>query len=124
MKNFRGFRTSAYLAVVLGAVFIGSAFAGTDTLRTGDKDTMGQWYGRAGGLVGSDRVMATGKPAVDTKTVGIKYDADVAQRTNMPRGEVNAAGVGIAYDKDVAARTNMPRGEEPASIKAAGVNSK
>jgi hypothetical protein len=55
--------------------------------------------------------------------IGISYDADVAARTNMPRGEAATNGqVGVTYDADVAARTNMPRGQDAAGqSKAAGI---
>jgi hypothetical protein len=72
-----------------------------------DANTIAKSYGRAGGLVGSDRV--SGLQAGSTQ-LGIAYDADVAARTNMPRaqGTTNQT-VGINYDADVAARTNMQR---------------
>jgi hypothetical protein len=100
------------------ALSIGTAFAAGDTLRTGDVDTIGQWYGRAGGLTDSDRVTVLGKPKTGNQQVGITYDKDVAQRTNMPRDAASSKDIGIAYDKDVAERTNMPRGEKPQATAA------
>jgi hypothetical protein len=40
----------------------------------------------------------------------------------MPRQDAANGNVSITYDKDVAERTNMPRGEQP--IKAVGVPAK
>jgi hypothetical protein len=107
----------AVLAALCG-LSIGGALAGSDTLRTGDVDTIGQWYGRAGGLTDSDRVTALGKPATGNQQVGIAYDKDVAQRTNMPRESASSKDIGITYDKDVAERTNLPRSEKPQATAA------
>jgi hypothetical protein len=85
---------------------------------------MGQWYGNAGGLQGSDRVTLLGKATSGGKGVGITFDKDVAQRTNMQRDSAPSGQAGIAYDKDVAERTNMPRGQKSAPIQEAGVTSK
>lgn len=100
------------VAAAIGALSIGSAVAGGDVLRSGDVDQMSQWYGNAGGLQGSDRVTVLGKSTTGTKQVGITYDKDVAQRTNMPRDSASSKDIGIGYDKDVADRTNLPRGEK------------
>jgi len=112
------------VAAVLGALSMGSAVAGSDILKSGDVDQMGQWYGNAGGLQGTDRVMVLGKSASAGKEVGIAYDKDVAERTNVPRHEVPNSTAGIAYDKDVAERTNMPRGQKSTPIQEAGVTNK
>jgi hypothetical protein len=120
MKLKFNLKSQAALAAAIGALSIGSALAGGNTLSSGNVDSMGQWHGRAGGLVGSDRVRAIGKASSDSNQVGITYDKDVAQRTNMPRDSANSGNIGITYDKDVAARTNMSRGETPEPIKAAG----
>jgi hypothetical protein len=121
MKRNSSFKSQVAWATAIGMLSIGSALAGGDALSTGNVDSMGQWYGRAGGLVGSDRVMALGKASGDSNRVIIAYDKDVAQRTNMQRDSANNGNIGIAYDKDVAARTNMPRDETSGPIKAAGV---
>ena len=97
----------AALGIAIASLSIGSALAGGDTLKTGDSHNMDKWYGRAGGLVGSDRVEAIGKATGDR--VGISYDQEVAKRTNMPRDGADKGGIGITYDKDVASRTNMQR---------------
>jgi hypothetical protein len=93
-----------------GFILAISGAAADDTLHTGDSSTMGKWYGRAGGLVGADRIEA--QSSVRGSQIGITYDKDVAQRTNMQPRDTSGAGVGITYDKDVAARTNMPRDEK------------
>ena len=82
MKLKRASTVRAALAMAIAAVGIYSGMAMSDeTLRAGDPISMDKWYGRAGGLVGSDRVMAIGKSSANR--VGITYDVDVAKRTNM-----------------------------------------
>ena len=100
------------LGATVVALSIGAAFAGDEVLRTGDSSTMDHWYGRAGGLVGSDRIEAITKATFSAARVGVTYDKDVAARTNMPRQDAGNGNVSITYDKDVAERTNMPRGEK------------
>jgi len=105
-------------AIAAAAAFSVAAYA-ADTVTSSDEATIAKSYGRAGGLVGADRVsgLHTGNAQI-----GIAYDADVATRTNMPRAQGGTAGVGVSYDADVAARTNMPRaGVNQAPNKAAGV---
>ena len=100
------------LGITFAALTVASGLAvGDETLRAGDPLSMDKWYGRAGGLIGSDRVMAIGKSSADR--IGIKFDADVAKRTNMPRDGAAKGNVGITYDKDVAERTNMQRDLPP-----------
>ncbi len=106
--NIRAAATAAFCVLSIGA-----AFAGGDALKTGDVDTMGQWYGRAGGLTDSDRVTALGKSTFANQQVGITYDKDVAERTNMQRGSASSKDIGITYDKDVVDRTNLPRSDKP-----------
>jgi len=113
----RAVATAAFCALSIGA-----AFAGGDTLRTGDMDTVGQWYGRAGGLTDSDRITALSKPGTGNQQVGIAYDKDIAERTNMPRESASSKDIGIAYDKDVVDRTNMPRGEKSVPSTTAASN--
>ncbi|HTO43423.1 MAG TPA: hypothetical protein VML56_05050 [Burkholderiales bacterium] len=112
------------VAAVLGALSVGSAVAGSDILKSGNVEQMSQWYGNAGGLQGTDRVMVLGKSTSEGKEVGIAYDKDVAERTNMPRHEAPSTTAGIAYDKDVAERTNLPRGQKSTPIQEAGVTNK
>jgi len=105
-------------AVAAAAAFALSAHA-ADVVTSGDLKSIDKWYGRAGGLTDADRV--TGVSAGATK-VGVSYDADVAARTSMPRGQATHNQVGVSYDADVAARTNMPRGADAAGqAKAAGI---
>jgi hypothetical protein len=111
------------VGVILVALSVGSATAAGDVVGTSDPASFSHSYGRAGGLVGSDRITALGKATGDGKQVGITYDKDVAERTNMPRGDGASGNVGIAYDKDVAERTNMQRAAKPdPAIKAVGVD--
>ena len=112
------------VAAVLGALSVGSAVAGSDILKSGNVDQMSQWYGNAGGLQGTDRVMVLGKSTSAGNEVGIAYDKDVAERTNLPRHQATTSTAGIAYDKDVADRTNMQRSEKSTPIQEAGVSTK
>ena len=112
MKLKRSSIIQSAVAIAIMALSIGSEVAVSDeTLRSGDSFSMDKWYGRAGGLVGSDRVTAIGKSSAGR--VGIIYDADVAKRTNMQREGSSKGDVSITYDKDVAERTNMQRDLPP-----------
>jgi hypothetical protein len=112
------------VAAALGVLSMGSAVAGSDILKSGDVDQMSQWYGNAGGLQGTDRVMVLGKSGSAGKEVGIAYDKDVAERTNMQRNQVPSGTASITYDKDVAERTNSPRSQKSTAIQEAGVSNK
>jgi hypothetical protein len=113
MTSKSRFKVQAAVAATICALSIGSAFAGGEVLKTGDVNQMSHWYGNAGGLQGSDRVTFLGKTATGDQQVGIAYDKDVAQRTNMQRESASSKEIGITYDKDVAERTNLPRSEKP-----------
>ena len=95
-----------------GAVFANVALAVGPMLKSADMSQAGLWYGRAGGLVGSDRVAHLQGNTAGSGDVAVTYDKDVAARTNMSSNRDNGAPVAITYDKDVAERTNMPRGQE------------
>ena len=77
------------MKTLLSAIALATAFAGSagaaDIVSSGDLRSVDKWYGRAGGLAGSDRVgaLSTG----DAK-VGVIFDQDVAARIGV--------GVGIA----------------------------
>jgi hypothetical protein len=100
------------------AMFAGSAIGDeSQVLNSGDVGSMSKWYGRAGGLAGSD---AVSNARANGANVSITYDKDVAQRTNMTREPADGKNIGITYDKDVADRTNMSRSQTtPESVKAA-----
>ena len=103
--------------IAAAAAFAVNAHA-ADVVTSGDLSTVDKWYGRAGGLTDADRVSAL---KAGTTKVGISYDADVAARTNMARGQATHNQVGVTYDADVAARTNMPRtGDAAGQAQAAG----
>jgi len=106
-------RKSLLSAIALATMLAGSAYA-ADIVTTGDVSNVDKWYGRAGGLAGSDRV--NGLRPGDTK-VGVSFDQDVAARTNMAR-ERTTGQVGVSWDRDVAARTNMQRESTPSSATA------
>ena len=130
-------------ALAAAATLTAGTAIGDDSqvLNSGDVESMSKWYGRAGGLVESDRVSAarasgakvgitydkdvaertnmTREPA-DGKSIGISYDKDVAERTHMTREPEDGKSIAITYDKDVADRTNLPRGQTaPDAVKAA-----
>ena len=100
-------------AIAVAAALSGSAYA-ADTVMSADLSTVDKWYGRAGGLAGSDRV---GALHAGNATVGVTFDQDVAARTNMAR-ERTTGQVGVSWDRDVAARTNMQRESTPSSSTA------
>ncbi len=105
-------------AIATAAAFAANAHA-ADVVTSGDLSTVDKWYGRAGGLTDADRV---GGLKTGSTKVGISYDADVAARTNMARGQATHTEVGVTYDADVAARTNMPRaGDSTGQAQAAGI---
>ena len=95
----------AVSALALAAGLTNVAIA--QDVRSTDDQTIAQTYGRAGGLTGSDRV--TGLTA-GHRPVGVTYDRDVAERTNMSTDRANGAGVGVVYDEEYVGRTNMQRG--------------
>lgn len=102
-----------------GALSVGIASAESDALKSGDIGTVGQWYGRAGGMVGSDRVAGLKLHTPSNAPLGVSWDAEVAARTNMSTDRAPGAGVGVTYDQEVAARTNMPRGTP--AVQAVGI---
>jgi hypothetical protein len=105
-------------AIAAAAALSFNAFA-ADAVSSSTEATIAKSYGRAGGLVGADRISGLQGGSAQ---IGIAYDADVAARTNMQRAQGGNAGLGVAYDADVAARTNMPRGGvNLPTHKAAGV---
>jgi len=111
-------KTKVTLFALATAMFAGFAIGDeSQVLNSGDVGTMSKWYGRAGGLAGSD---AVSNARANGANVSITYDKDVAERTNMTRDPADGKNIGIAYDKDVADRTNMSRSQTaPESVKAA-----
>jgi len=106
-------------ALAATAVLSMNAFAAEgSTVGSSDLQNIDKWYGRAGGLTGSDRVSGLTAPA---KPLGVSWDQDVASRTNMSVNRDNNGTIGVTYDTDVAARTNMGRGTPEPAVKAAGV---
>jgi hypothetical protein len=95
------------------ALSINAAFAQSSTLKASDLSQLNHWYGRAGGLVGSDRISGLTMHTPGNQAVGISFDAAVQARTNMPMNRGSGSEVTVTYDQAVAERTNMPRGSEP-----------
>jgi hypothetical protein len=116
--KFRNKLIASALAAT-AALSINAAFAAEgSTVGSSDLQNIDKWYGRAGGLIGSDRVSGLTAPS---KPLGVSWDQDVAARTNMSVNRDNNGTVGVTYDADVAARTNMGRGTPEPAVKAAGV---
>ncbi len=111
-------RTKLLLSAIAAAAAIAANAYAADVVTSGDLGTVDKWYGNAGGLQGTDRVMYLSSSR--TK-VGVAYDKDVAERTNMPRGEASHNAVGVSYDADVAAPTNMQRATTPTGKATAGI---
>jgi len=100
----------AVLALALAAGIAATpTLAGDDVLKSSTLAQISQSYGRAGGLVGADRIAylsgSQGNPQVM-----ITYDKGVAERTNMPRDQASNGPIAITQDADVVARTNMGAG--------------
>ena len=114
-------RTKLFLSAIAACTAIAANAYAADVVTSGDLATMDKWYGNAGGLQGSDRVTYLN---ASRAKVGVGYDKDVAERTNMQRHEVPSTTAGIAYDKDVAERTNLPRSQKSTPIQEAGVSNK
>ena len=124
MKLMSGVKSSSMLLAVAlaGSLVANAAVAAGPVLKSGDVSHVGLWYGRAGGLVGPDRVAHLQGHSGSSPEVAVTYDKDVAARTNMRSDRESGASVAISYDKDVAERTNMPRGQEPQPIQSAQTN--
>ena len=75
--------------IAAAAALCVNAYA-ADVVTSSGSDTITKSYGRAGGLVGADRV--SGLQAGTARESG-GYDADVAERTNMPRAQVGSQTV-------------------------------
>ncbi len=115
-------RSKLLASAVVAVAMLGTtaAFAESTVLKAGDLSTANNWYGRAGGLVGAERVAAL-RPNETNPGIGVSYDRDVAARTNMSVDRITGQGVTVTYDRDVAERTNMGRASDPAPVQAAGV---
>ncbi len=121
MSRVKG--SSVLLVVALaGSLAADAALAAGPVLKTGDVAQASLWYGRAGGMVGADRVAHLQGHSVASTDIAVSYDKDVAARTNMSSNRESASSVAISYDKDVAERTNMPRGSQPEPIQSAQTN--
>ena len=108
---------SAVVAVAaLGATTV---FADSSLLKAGDLSTAAHWYGRAGGLVGAERVAALRTNELNPG-IGVTYDRDVAARTNMSVDRTTGQTVTVTYDRDVAERTHMGRSADTTPVQAAG----
>lgn len=114
-----GRKLSVSVLATAAAFSVGIASAVANDVKSGDIDTIGKSFGRAGGLVGSDRIKNLSTHTSANSPLGVSWDAEIAARTNMPADRAAGGGVGVSYDQAVAARTNMPRGA--ADVQAAGI---
>jgi hypothetical protein len=116
-------RSTLLASALVAAAMVGApaAFAESTTLTSGDLSTVDHWYGRAGGLIGVDRVAALSS-ASSNPGITVTYDREVAERTNMPVDRSSGAGVTVTYDREVAERTNMGRSSDTEPVQAAGIS--
>jgi hypothetical protein len=106
--------TLAVSALALAAG-LSANLALADDVRSSNTQEIQSWYGRAGGLAGSDRVTAL---RAGERPVSITYDRAVAERTNMSTDRASGARIGVTYDEQVAERTNMQRGSTGSVVAA------
>jgi hypothetical protein len=111
---------SAVAVAAVAALSVTAAFADSSTLTTGDVSMVDHWYGRAGGLVGAQRIAAL-QPNDSNPGITVTYDRAVAERTNMAVDRSTGQGVTVTYDREVAARTNMARSHDSQPVQAAEV---
>jgi len=91
--NRNTFRRRAALVAAMTIAGLSSASIGAATVRSGDPNEMAQWYGNAGGLVGSAAVAKPAKPAGSAPAVGVSYSDALAGFTNMPRSQAKVGPV-------------------------------
>lgn len=105
--NARTITLASASALALAALLAGAAAAaGTQTLNSGDVDTMHLWHGRGAGLEGADRVALIGRKQTLAKPIVVTYDEVTVARTNMRRAEagtslvvVNAERTGVRDER-------------------------
>jgi hypothetical protein len=110
MKRNSNLNSMVFLAAISAATASGGVFAEGDVLRSSNLDEIGRWYGRAGGLVGADRISSLGR--AHASRVGVSYDKDLAARTNMALDRREGDSIAITQDKELMSRTNMGAGFE------------
>lgn len=98
------------LRTTLSVVAIATASALSYNLASASDVTSGATivYGRAGGLVGTERVqhLSAGKAPLS-----VSYDRDIAARTGMATDRATGKPMSVYYDEGYAARTNMSKGK-------------
>jgi hypothetical protein len=112
-------KLSITVLAAAAAFSVGVASAAANDVRSSDVGSIGKSFGRAGGLVGFERIKDLSTHNASRSPLGVSWDADIAARTNLPADRAAGAGVGVSYDQAVAERTNMPRGQ--ADVQAAGI---
>lgn len=109
---------SVSVLAAMAALSVGVASAASTDVKVGEVGTIEKSYGRAGGLVGADRIAGLRLHTPANAPLDVSWDAEIAARTNMP-SDRGAGAVGVTYDQAIAERTNMQRGTPAA--KAAGI---
>ena len=84
-----------HTALTAALALTGLISATAAEVHTGNTDAMAQWYGRAGGLVGSDVVSESKARQQGGQAVQVSFSPALAEWTNMPR---NQAQVGPVTD--------------------------
>jgi hypothetical protein len=90
-RNTIGRRLAVVAAMTAAGLYWTAA--GAAVVHGGNTDEMAHWYGRAGGLTGSDAVSRPVARADDGPSVGVSYSADLAKWTNMPRDQAKEGPV-------------------------------
>ena len=88
--------TSRKHRIALGAMVIAGCCCGVATaatVRGGNADAMDHWYGRAGGLSGSDIVSEPPAWLKGGQAVDVGYSEALAEWTNMPRKDAKVGPV-------------------------------
>ena len=99
-------------AMVLAGCCCGVATAAT--VRGGNGDAMDHWYGRAGGLSGSDIVTEPHAWLKGGAAVAVGYSEALAEWTNMPRKDANVGPVTDSLGGDQS-QTPSASSPQPAS---------
>jgi hypothetical protein len=102
------------LAATMG-IGVNAVRADGSALKSSNPNQFEHWYGRAGGVAGSDRIEALHEATLPPPRVYVDYDKAVAERTNMQRQGLDSKEIGISYDQAIAERTNMGRSQPQTS---------
>ena len=105
-------RKQLIVSVLAASSALGFGLAHAADVVTSGSPTGGQQYGRAGGLVGAERIVLL---RAGTEPVTVVYGTEFVSRTNLPTDRAQNTPIGISWDGEYVGRTNMPR-EGQASV--------